>query len=125
MQVFFIYLYISYSLCVVRRVHWLRARAQLMRWQEEVTLTGYEMQWTVRYFLYMSRKWVLKFDGHSLAPGGSSETGNDTGIGTGTGTGHSPGAIAYSNRKHAIWKEIMNKADCTYKRCNPAYDSPL
>ena len=119
MQVFLFMCIPLLMLCVVRRVHWLRARAQLMRWQEEVTLTGYEMQWTVRYFLHMSRKWVLKFDGHPLAPGGSSDTG------TGTGTTHSPGAIAYSNRKHAIWMEIMNKADCTFKRCNPAYDSPL
>ncbi|KAF8801026.1 hypothetical protein BYT27DRAFT_7227064 [Phlegmacium glaucopus] len=30
----------------VRCVHWLRARAQLNRWQEEVSLTAYEMQWT-------------------------------------------------------------------------------
>ena len=117
-----------------------------MRWQEEVTLTGYEMQWTVRYFLHMSHKWVLKYDdgpgGNSSTgstPGGSSYTGTGTpggssatGTGTpggatsiGTGAGHSLGAIAYSNRKHAIWMDIMNKADSTFKRCNPAYDSPL
>ena len=90
----FIYVYTLLILCVVRRVHWLRARAQLMRWQEELTLTGYEMQWTVRYFLYMSRKWVLKFDGHPLAPEGSNDTG------TGTGTGHSPGAIPIENTQY-------------------------
>jgi len=39
---------------IVRRVHWLRAHAQLMRWREEVTLTGYEMHWVVRYFLNKS-----------------------------------------------------------------------
>jgi len=42
---------------IVRRVHWLRARAQLMRWREEVTLTGYEMHWVVRYFLNKSQTW--------------------------------------------------------------------
>ena len=30
----------------VRRVHWLHAHAQQMRWQEEVTITTYEMQST-------------------------------------------------------------------------------
>ena len=35
------------------------AQAQLMRWKEEVTLTAYEMQWTVWYFSYMSQKWIL------------------------------------------------------------------
>ena len=30
-----------------------------MRWKEEVTLTAYEMQWTVWYFSYMSQKWIL------------------------------------------------------------------
>ena len=40
-------------------VHWLWAQAQLMRWKEKVTLKGYEMQWTIRYFSYMSQKWIL------------------------------------------------------------------
>jgi len=40
---------------IVHHVHWLHVRAQLMRWREEVTLTGYEMHWVVRYFLNKSR----------------------------------------------------------------------
>lgn len=81
-----------------------------MRWQEEVTLTGYEMQWTVRYFLYMSRKWVIpppasgiSFDSLNL----------------------SKGAIAYWNRKRAVWEEFMRKADRKFRGCHPAYESPL
>lgn len=53
-----------------------------MRWQEEVTLTSYEMQWTVRYFLYMSRKWVLQ-----------SSTGYSTGTGTSTSTSTSSTSV--------------------------------
>ena len=106
---------IQYSLFKVRRVHWLRARAQLMRWQEEVTLTGYEMQWTVRHFLFMSRKWALPSGPSSKAQGSSS----------GTGTGLTAGAIAYWNRKRAVWLQLTFKADNTFKVWNPAYDSPL
>ena len=49
----------SHTCPIVRRVHWLRARTQLMRWREQVTLTTYEMQWTVAYFRHISKKWVL------------------------------------------------------------------
>jgi hypothetical protein len=95
-----------------------------MRWREEVTLTGYEMQWTVRYFRHMSLKWALPFD-HQLPAFGPS-----AGIGTGTGTGTDPlnltaGAIAYWNRKHAVWNGLVNSADGQFRSCNPAYDSPL
>jgi hypothetical protein len=86
-----------------------------MRWQEEVTLTGYEMQWTVRYFLYMSQKWAYTSD---------DGISNTTGTGT-TEENLSIGAIAYWSRKHAVWQHIMKKADSIFRRCNPAYDSPL
>jgi hypothetical protein len=72
-----------------------------MRWQEEVTLIGYEMQWTVRYFLFMSRKWVIP------------------------PTGGSAGAIAYGRRKQAVWEEQMKKADHIFRTSNPAYQSPF
>jgi hypothetical protein len=29
-----------------------------MRWGEEVTLTTYEMEWTVRYFIHKSNFWA-------------------------------------------------------------------
>jgi hypothetical protein len=41
----------------VQRVHWLRARAQMKRWSEELTLLKYEMEWTTRYFLHHYKKW--------------------------------------------------------------------
>lgn len=63
------------SLLSVRRIHWLRARAQLMRWKEQVTLISYEMQWTVRYFSYMSHKWDPPIPAHM-------STGTDLGSGS-------------------------------------------
>lgn len=105
----------------VRRIHWLRARAQRMRWQEEVTLTGYEMQWTVRYFQHMSRKWELPSNSSGIGPSssGSSSSGPDMAITL------SNGAIAYWKRKQAVWEDLMKKADNIYRKCHPAYDSPL
>jgi hypothetical protein len=92
-----------------------------MRWQEEVTLTGYEMQWTVRYFQHMSRKWELPSNSSGIGPSrsGSSSSGPDMAITL------SNGAIAYWKRKQAVWEDLMKKADNIYRKCHPAYDSPL
>jgi len=108
-----------------------------MRWQEEVTLTSYEMQWTVRYFGYMSRKWVIP----SGVPIGSSRigssrigsSGDSIAFSTGGSTGtdflspknHSAGAIAYSKRKQSLWEDLMKKADNIFRSTNPAYQSPF
>jgi hypothetical protein len=106
------------SLFTVRRVHWLRSRAQLMRWQEEVTLNGYEMQWTVRYFRHMSSKWVIPSESHTPAQGSSTGAGISSHCLT-------EGAIAYWNRKHAVYDDLMKKADIRFQSCNTAYVSPL
>lgn len=131
---------------IVRRVHWLRARAQLMRWQEQVKLIGYEMQWTVRYYLYKSQNWALQpgpghsnsISGFRLGPGlgpgpglssnivppsrpgpsNSSTTHN-------TSTNLNAGAIAYHHKQKAMWKDLVIKADRIFMRSNPAYQSPL
>ena len=69
------------------------------------------MQWTVRYFRYMSLKWAVP----------SAPT-------SGTGTGNVPitaGAIAYWNRKRAVWEDMMKKTDGIFSTTNPAYVSPL
>jgi len=89
-----------------------------MRWQEEVTLIGYEMQWTVRYFRYMSSKWILSSD-HDMLPIADS---------SGTGTGPpvlTAGAVAYWKRKYAIWNDLCSYADGLFRRCNSAYESPI
>ena len=69
------------------------------------------MQWTVRYFQYMSLKWAVP----------SAPT-------SGTGMGNGPitaGAIAYWNRKRAVWEDMMKKTDGIFSTTNPAYVSPL
>ncbi|KAF8806062.1 hypothetical protein BYT27DRAFT_7102812 [Phlegmacium glaucopus] len=86
----------------IRRVHWLRARAQLNRWQEEVSLTGYEMQWTVRYFSFQSRSWA----------GVADATGN---------AGH----VTYAKRKRAMWEQLRVKADRIFRLLIDAYKSPF
>ena len=85
---------------IVQRVHWLRARAQFMRWQEEVKLTTYEMQWTVSFFVHYSHKWERE-------PGSSA--------------GHS----AYFKRKQAMWQDLAISADRAFRLLNADYKSSL
>jgi hypothetical protein len=94
-----------------------------MRWQEELTLTGYEMQWTVRYFRYMSEKWIVP-----PAPGINSACPPGTSSGTFSGLSNqflTAGALAYWNRKKDVWANLSKNADMVFKSCNPAYISPL
>lgn len=108
MYIDFIILMFYNSFFQVRRVHWLRARAQRMRWQEEVTLTTYEMQWTVRYFTNKSKFWSDDL----RSPAYTSSTDN-------------AGFLAYSKRKHSTWDQLALKSDRTFKIFNNAYKSPL
>jgi hypothetical protein len=104
----FLFKWIIYiELSPVQRVHWLRARAQKMRWHEEVTLTTYEMQWTARYFMHMSKKWSKVRDT-------SAEE-----VTTGRG------ALAYAKRKQSTWEHLTLKSDRTFSAINNAYKSPL
>jgi hypothetical protein len=80
-----------------------------MRWQEEVTLTSYEMQWTVRFFSHKSQKWA-----DVMATSLADEAGPKI-----------AGPIAYGNRKKAMWLERAFTADRTFTLFNPAYKSPL
>lgn len=86
-----------------------------MRWQEQVTLTTYEMQWTVRYFKHNRDSWDIP----SSAGTGTS------GIDQVNSQSLSPGAVAYRARKRADWHDMMIKADSTFTKSNPAYQSPL
>ncbi|KAM6491255.1 hypothetical protein JOM56_013494 [Amanita muscaria] len=56
---------------LVKRVHWLRAQTQMTRWQEELLLVTYEMQWTVRYFLHQTTKWESALSHPNITPGAS------------------------------------------------------
>ena len=84
---------------VVQRVHWLRARAQKNRWQEELTLVGYEMQWTTRYFLYRARKWQVQLEDNDLQAG----------------------PRAYAARQAAQWGGLVSDAERAYRVVNREY----
>ena len=42
---------------LVYRVNWLRAKARVDRWLEELTLVKHEMQWTILWFQYQANLW--------------------------------------------------------------------
>lgn len=74
---------------IVRRVHWLRARAQKNRWEEELLLVTYEMQWTVRYFIHYGNMWQSALDDPNITEG----------------------AKAYATRQQTMWKTLAFRAD--------------
>ncbi|KAF8169238.1 hypothetical protein BJ912DRAFT_862222 [Pholiota molesta] len=89
----------------VRRVHWLRARAQHERWREERTLVRYEMEWTVRYFLFKSKGWLEAAENRRRSP--------------------TLGATAYAHRQSASWRQLALKADRAFQINYRTYESPL
>lgn len=88
----------------VNRVHWIRARARQNRWQEEVTLTHYEMQWTVRYFQNQACKWKQ--------------------WGVQAEQGRMAGAAAYAARKVAMWTDMAGRAYREFKLINQTLTVP-
>src|SRR6201999_682048 len=90
----------------VKRIHWLRARAQKLRWQEELLLVTYEMQWVVRYFMHQSRMWNERAR-------------------VSAGAGRHPGVIAYAYRHQSIWDQRTHRADQTFRDMNPQNKAPL
>ena len=132
--ILFILTTISQLFFLVRRVHWLRARAQFMRWQEEVTLNTYEMQWTVRYFRHMNIKWTIPDRPGNKNPGSNPDSYPGPGPGLDSQSFApndyppsilSDGAIAYWKRKQSVWEHMMLKADSIFSTTNSAYQSPL
>lgn len=95
----FFLIYVS----IVKRVHWLRARAIKDRWREERVLVRYEMQWTVRYFLYKKKWWQDGVDRQDVSPGGR----------------------AYAVRQARMWNHFAEVADRTFKNSATLYESPI
>ena len=83
----------------VQRVHWLCARAQKNRWEEELTLVKYEMEWTARYFLYWASQWNDKFNDPSVQSGPK----------------------AYAARQAAQWTQMALSADRVFLIVNRDY----
>jgi hypothetical protein len=84
---------------VVQRVHWLRARAQKNRWQEELILVGYEMEWTTRYFLHRAGNWKAMLVQEDLPVGPK----------------------AYAARQAAQWEDLAFDAEQAFRIVNRKY----
>jgi hypothetical protein len=97
---FFNFLNLKY---LVKRVHFLRARALKNRWEEEHILLNYEMQWTVRFFKNKAEKWKV--------------------------ASHYPditrGAKAYALRQEFRWKQMAINSDSIFKNTSSDYISPF
>ena len=90
-----------YSKLHIQCIHWLRARAQWHRWQEETVLVNYEMEWTVRYFLKEAdtwKSWSLNIQ-------------------------QSLGAIAYAARQSAVWYGRAATAERCFTSVNSSHVS--
>lgn len=83
------------SFCnIVRRVHWLRARAQRNRWSEESTLVKYEMEWTINYFQHSAQVWA----GRALV----------------SEHDHCGGPAAHAHRQNALWERMAISAEALF-----------
>ena len=71
----------------VYRVNWLRAKARVDRWEEEVKLVQHEMQWTVKWFENQHHIW-----------GGRAEASMDKGE-----VGHA----SYAWKQQEMWINLM------------------
>lgn len=76
---------------LVHRVNWLRARARLTRWQEEVVLIKTEMDSTIRFFTVQAEKWTARVISKSSV---------------------TPGHVCYAKKQESMW---TNLADQAYK----------
>jgi hypothetical protein len=91
-----------------------------MRWQEEVTLTTYEMQWTVRYFSNNCNVWAKLQDIQIDTSAASNAV-----AGVDAVAGVAAGAVAYAKRKQWTWEQMRLKSDRAFTILNNAYKSPL
>src|ERR1700679_4156392 len=96
---FVAFILIALTFLIVRRVHWLRSRAQRNRF----LLVTYEMQWTVRYFIYHSQRWQSASRSENTLPG----------------------PLAYANCQQALWHNLALRADKAFRSTNVDYISPL
>ena len=83
----------------VQRVHWIRARSQKNRWEEELLLVKYEMEWTTRSFLHKAKVWQDRFEELNVGPGPK----------------------AYAARQSSQWRCMASEADRLFRSTNPEY----
>jgi hypothetical protein len=85
----------------VYRVHWLKSRAQLHRWEEELDLTQHEMVWTVGYFIHKAVEWE--------------------GFRNMAQAAIRPGPAAYAEKQIHLWRSLSKYADIKYVVLCPGY----
>ena len=78
-------------ICLVQRVHWLRAKAQLERWIEEECTIKNEAHWVPAYFRNRADFWMERMD----------RTVQLT----------SPGHYAYAAKQRHMWIQLAQSAD--------------
>ncbi|KAG5635034.1 hypothetical protein H0H81_012645 [Sphagnurus paluster] len=83
------------------RVHYLRARARMNRWEEEYELLQHEMDWTSRFFKRQFSIWIQRA----------------------YQTPHL-GARAHALRKASMWAEFKYQADSRFKDEFPPFIAP-
>lgn len=89
----------------VYRVHWLRSRAQLLRWEEEQNLTMHEMVWSTGYFMYQVTRWST-WKQETLAAAAAAAA---------------PGKLAYAEKQMHRWRMLALNADAHYVKLVPKY----
>ena len=87
----------------VYRVHWLRSRAQLHRWQEELNLTKHEMVWSTGYFIYQSVEWERW---RQIAAAAAQ-----------------PGPAAYAEKQIHRWRALARNAGNHFVKLVPDYNN--
>src|ERR1700761_5529445 len=78
----------------VYRVHWLRAKAQKMRWVEELQCLQVEMESAVRFFRYQGQIWDAKEEAIDLQS--------------------QPGHAAWAARQSAMWCSLAAQAESKF-----------
>ena len=82
--------FFHFTLCIVYRIHWLRAKARYDRSREDVCLLRHEMTWTINYFVHRSSSWQAL--SHGMDPM------------------LQPGHISYASRQMSMWTAFADKA---------------
>ena len=85
----------------VQRVHWVRARAQKLRWEEELLLVKYEMEWTTKSFLHKAQEWRDRFEEPNV----------------------NQGPRAYAARQSSQWRRMAMDSDRLFRSANSEYIS--
>ena len=91
------------NVSLVKRVHWLCTHALKDRWHKEHILVTYEMQWTVRYFLYKDKMWQRATNTLTI----------------------SLEAKAYTIWQADMWKKLTHMTDKVFKCMLSHYISPV